>query len=424
VTGVSEQSGAGGLLSGVRVVEMGMWLAGPVAGGVLADWGAEVVKIEPLGGDPMRRLYTTMSGSREDKCPPFDMFNRGKRSLAIDVNADGSAAVLEQVIASADVFLTNMRPAFLARVGLDAERLTARYPRLVYASLTGYGPAGPDKDAPGFDVAAFAARSGIGERMQPPGGPPTSLPGGMGDVVSGMSLVAGICGALFGRERTGRGQLVTTSLLRSGIFSIGMDVSARVGLGRVASVKTRQSTSNPLMNSYPAGDGSWFWLMGAESDKQWPRIVACLGDQGLATDERFATPRDRRRNAAALVARLDEIFLTRGRSEWAERFEEHDVWWSPLTAVDDLVTDPQVLASGALGPGTDADATPEDVRVVASPVDFSTAPISLPARGPLVGADTVAVLSGLGFSAKEIASLEKAGVLQASSPDVSGRNGE
>lgn len=400
-----------GVLSGIRVVEIGKWLAGPVTGGVLADWGAEVVKIEPVDGDPMRRLYRTMSGSREEKCPPFDMFNRGKRSLAIDVNADGGAAVLDRVIATADVFLTNLRPSFLTRVGLGAEQLTKRFPRLVYASLSGYGPVGPDKDAPGFDVAAFTARSGIAERMQPPGGAPMSLPGGMGDVVTGMALVAGISGALFARERTGRGQIVTTSLLRTGIFSIGMDVSARVGLGRVASVKTRETNTNPLLNCYAAGDGSWFWLMGAESEKHWPRIVDCMSDPSLATDERFATPRGRRRNAPALVARLDELFRTRSRPEWGEMFDRHDVWWTPLNTVDDLPDDPQVLACGALGPGTDPDATAGDVRVVASPVDFSASPISLGARGPAVGSDTAALLEEVGLSAAEIAELRRAGVV-------------
>ncbi len=395
-----------GVLDGVRVVEMGMWVAGPAAGGALADWGADVVKVEPLGGDPMRQLYGRLSGSQEAQCPPFDMFNRGKRSLAIDMNAEGSNAVLDRVIEHADVFLTNMRAGFLDRLGFGAEQLTARYPRLVYASLTGYGPVGPDKDAPGFDVAAFTARSGIGERLQAPGAAPLPLPGGMGDVVSGMSLVAGIVGALFQRERTGTGQVVTTSLLRSGIYSIGMDVSARVGLGRVASVKTRETTPNPLMNCYPTRDGKWFWLIGAESDRHWPRLLACLGDESLVADTRFTSPRDRRRNGPALVAILDELFRNRTRDEWSTAFEAHDVWWAPLNAVDDLLADAQVWASGAFGP-EGADAGP----VVATPVDFSAEPIRLSPLGPEVGADTAAVLGEAGISPAGIAALEGAGII-------------
>lgn len=390
------------MLDGVRVIEVGMWLAGPVAGGLLADWGADVVKIEPVHGDPMRRLYGTLSGSNEKRCPPFDTFNRGKRSVAIDLGADGAASAMDTVISSADVFVTNLRPTFLARVGLGADDLTRRHPRLVYASLTGYGSAGPDKDAPGFDVAAFTARSGIGERMQRQDADPPPLPGGMGDVITGMTMVGGIVGALFARERTGRGQIVTSSLLRTGIFSIGMDVSALLGLGRVANVKDRSHVPNPLMNTYRAGDGKWFWLIGAESDRHWPALRGCLGADELS-DERFATPRDRRRNAPDLVAALDTIFATHSRAEWADRFEHAEVWWTPVNAVADLPEDPQVIASGALGtPGK---------PLLASPIEFADHPLDPDTAGPPVGSDTVAILTECGVAADEIDSLRASGAI-------------
>lgn len=398
-----------GVLTGVRVVELGMWLAGPAATGVLADWGAEVIKVEPLGGDPMRELYGRLSGSKVEGCPPFDMFNRGKRSLAIDINTDAGRAALEAVLAGADVFVTNVRASYLSRVGLDPERVTGTHQHLVYASLSGYGTEGPDKDAPGFDVAAFTARSGIAERLQPAGSPPMSLPGGMGDIVSAMSLVAGIVGALYQRVHTGRGQVVTTSLLRCGIYSIGMDVSARVRLGRVAPVKTRTEVPNPLMNCYQAGDGTWFWLMGAESERHWPRLLACIPHQELALDERFASARDRRRNGPALIAILDRIFCERRRAEWAELFAAHDVWWAPLNAVDDLVSDPQVIASGAFG---EVDAATNDVQVVATPVDFSATPLRLSPQGPPVGSDTIQVLSEAGLDYARIAELLESGVIR------------
>ena len=146
------------LLKGLRVVEMGLWIAGPAAGGMLADWGAEVVKIEMLSGDPMRNLYGAMSGSKESRCPPFDNYNRGKRSIAIDVNLPEGAALARRLALTADVFLTNMRPQFLDRVGLGHETLLAADGRLVYGVLSGYGLEGPDKDLPGYDLAAFSAR--------------------------------------------------------------------------------------------------------------------------------------------------------------------------------------------------------------------------------------------------------------------------
>lgn len=395
------------LLEGIRVVEMGLWVAGPAAAGILADWGAEVVKLEMLNGDPMRKLFGALSGSREDRCPPFDLYNRGKKSIALDANHPDGLALVQHLLTTADVFITNMRPQYLQRAGLDPAALQAKYPRLVYASLTAYGLEGPDRDAPGYDMAAFSGRSGVAERATPPGGTPPILPGGMGDNVTAMTLVAGIAGALFHRERTGRGQLVSTSLLRAGIYSIGMDVSTRLGLGRIAAAPTRTRPQNPLMNTYCAGDGKWFWLVGAESERHWPGIVAALGDPALLSDQRFAAPRERRRNNTALVAAIDALVARRSRAEWARVFREHDVWWAPIQSVDELVDDPQAIAAGAFVqvPGD------HDVRHVATPVDFSDAPAMPAGAPPRVGADTDALLGQLGYPLREVARLRAAGVL-------------
>jgi crotonobetainyl-CoA:carnitine CoA-transferase CaiB-like acyl-CoA transferase len=397
------------LLEGVRVVEMGLWVAGPAAAGILADWGAEVVKLEMPKGDPMRKLFGALSGSREERCPPFDLYNRGKKSIALDANHADGVALVQRLLATADVFITNMRPQYLQRAGLDAATLLAKHPRLVYASLTAYGLEGPDRDAPGYDMAAFSGRSGIAERATPPGGTPPILPGGMGDNVTAMALVSGIAAALFHRERTGRGQLVSTSLLRTGIYSIGMDVSTRLALGRIAAAPTRTRPQNPLMNTYCAGDGKWFWLVGAESERHWPGIVAALGDASLLDDERFATPRERRRNGTALVAAIDALVARRSRAEWAQVFREHDVWWAPIQSVDELVDDPQAIAAGAFVPlpGTD------EAREVATPLDFSDAPSAPAGPPPRVGADADALLAQLGYAPEEVARLRAAGVLAA-----------
>lgn len=403
------------VLEGVRVVEMGLWVAGPAAGGVLADWGADVIKIEPPSGDPMRSLFGALSGSKETRCPPFDLYNRGKRSLAVDVNTDEGRVVAEQVIASADVFLTNMRPAFLERIGLDHETLRDRFPRLVYASLTGYGLVGPDRDAPGFDVAAFSARGGVADRSSPPDGPPTTLAGGMGDTVTGMTTVAAILAALLERGRTGKGQLVSTSLLRSGAYSIGMELSTRVALGKLAPPPSRTTPQNPLMNSYAGGDGLWFWLIGAEADRHWPRIQAAAEDPRL-DDERFATARGRRRESGDLVAILDEAFARRTRDEWADRFAEHDVWWTPVNSAGDLISDPQAQAAGVF---VEVPGDGETVSSVATPVAFGTS--TDPTVGPpAVGADTDAVLSEIGLDDAEVARLRESGVV-AGGTEVAGQ---
>lgn len=397
------------LLKGIRVVEMGLWLAGPAAGGMLSDWGADVIKIEPVTGDPMRNLYASLSGSKETRVPAFDQHNRGKRSVALNVNSESGAELVDQIIAGADVFLTNMRPAFLKRVGLDHEALLRRHPQLVYAILTGYGLSGPDSDAPGFDVAAFSARSGVANRCAPEGEPPATLAGGFGDVVTAISATAAIMGGLLHRERTGEGQLVSTSLLRTGVYCISMDMSTRLGIGRVARPASRTSPQNPMLNSYCAGDGRWFWLMGAEAERHWPRLIAAIGDPDMLREERFASPRDRRRNGPELVALLDEIFATRSRDEWADVFRTHDVWWSPVNSIEDLLDDPQVAASGAF-----VEVSPESSvtgRAVATPADFSATPVGPTGPTPALGADTDDVLLELGLSPGRIEELRGAGIV-------------
>lgn len=403
------------LLDGVRVVEMGMWIAGPAAGGLLADWGAEVIKIESPSGDPMRGLFGALSGSKEERSPGFDLLNRGKRSVAVDLKTDEGRSLVERIIAGADVFVTNMRPAFLERIGLDHARLLDRYPRLVYASLTGYGLEGPDRDAPGYDMAAFGARAGVSDRSTPAGEPPVMLAMGIGDMVTGMTTVSAILAALLQRERTGRGQLVATSLLRSGAYCIGSELATRLSLGKLAPPQRRTSAQNPLLNSYQAGDGKWFWLIGAEADRHWPGLVAALDDPRLG-DEEFATARGRRRAAEALIAILDEIFARRPRDDWARRFEEHDVWWAPVNSAEDVLSDRQAHAAGVFVDVPSADpGSGGVVTSIATPADFETdtGPFAGP---PATGRDTVAVLSELGLDEGEVRRLHDEGIVHSPEP--------
>lgn len=359
----------------------------------------------------MRNLYGAMSGSKESRCPPFELHNRGKSSVALDINRPEGQAIAQRIVGTADVFLSNMRPQFLRRVGLGHEQLMEANPRLVYAILTGYGLEGPDKDAPGYDLAAFSARSGVTDRATPPGANPTFLPGAMGDNVAAIALVAGIMGALWYRERKGRGQLVSTSLLRTGIFCIGMDMSTRLGLGRIAPPPVRTRPQNPLMNSYRAGDGKWLWMIGAEPDRHWKPILGALNALHLLEDKRFLTPTERRRNSEALVALFDDIFAQLPRDQWAERFARDGIWWAPVNSPEDLLTDAQVQAVRAFIPVPSITGDGSTVTSVASPVDFSAEPVAPDKGAPAIGNATQRLLQDLGIVESEIARLRQQGVI-------------
>jgi crotonobetainyl-CoA:carnitine CoA-transferase CaiB-like acyl-CoA transferase len=382
------------MLEGTRVVELGVWVAGPAAGGILADWGADVIKVEPPGGDPFRRMLQVTGGARGDiASPPFDLDNRGKRSIVLDLRTDEGKDAMQRLLATADVFLTNLRPDAVEELGLAPDAVRAAHPRLVYASVTGYGLDGPDAHRAGYDVGAFWARSGLASMAVPEGEPQAHFRGGVGDHVTALTALAGLLGALLERERTGEGSLVEVSLLRSGIYCFGWDLSMELRWGRLGSSQPRTEQGNPMINVYLAGDGAWFWLLGVEADRMWPKLILAVGHPEWGEDERWATARDRRYNASSLIAELDALFATRTRAEWTEIFDAHDVWWAPVNRPAEVVRDPQAVATGAfvevpVGGGAPAH------RGVASPVTFDGRP-TVPRPVPALGEHTAEILAEL-----------------------------
>jgi crotonobetainyl-CoA:carnitine CoA-transferase CaiB-like acyl-CoA transferase len=394
------------MLDGVRVIEMGLWVAGPAAAGILADWGADVVKIEAPGGDPMRAFFQLSTGSKVDRNPPFDLDNRGKRSVVLDVRKPEGRAALETLLASADVFVTNLRPDALARLGLDAETLTARHPRLVYASITGYGRTGSERDRPGYDVGAFWARSGVAATLAPEGTPPPQIRGGFGDHVTAVATVAGVVAALYERQQSGRGRVVETSLLRTGAYCLGWDLGIQLSFGKIRAPVPRTEVETPLVNSYRAGCARWFWLIGLEADRHFPGVARSVGREDLLADVRFASARERRRNCRQLIAELDRAFATRPLAEWAARFDREGVWWAPVQSLDEVVADGQAEAAGAF---VDVPARDGGVqRMVASPVGFSGAAPAPRRPSPALGEHTDDVLREAGVDEATIAALRSA----------------
>ncbi len=304
-------------------------MAGPAAGGILADWGAEVIKIEPLGGDPGRSFRYMLGGDMPTN-PIFEMDNRNKRGIALDLTTDEGRAIAEELIADADVFVTNVRVGGLERLGLDAESVTERHPRLVYAAITGYGLEGDDADRAAYDVAAFWARSGIAHLLTPPGQDPPFQRGGMGDHNTGLAAAGMVCAALYSRERTGKGQVVSTSLFREGVYTISFDLSVLLGWGLTLEIGRRGSMRNPCINNYIAGDGRRFWVVGLEGERHWPPLARVVGHPEWLEDDRYSDPRSRAANSVGLIEELDRVFATKSLDEWAEVFStEPDFFWSP-----------------------------------------------------------------------------------------------
>ena len=279
-----------GPMEGIAVVELGVWVAGPAAGGILADWGADVIKIEPPAGDPAR-MFGRMLGIEDGLSPPFEMDNRGKRSIVLDLTTDAGRVTAIELLSGADIFLSNVRPAALRRIGLDFETVAAANPRLVYGLITGYGERGPDADRAAYDVAAFWARAGLAHLLTRPGDTPPFQRGGMGDHSAGMTLAAAVCAALVARTRTGKGQLVSTSLYRQGAYTVSFDLNTFLMTGHSIAIGQRETMGNPCMNNYVAGDGRRFWIVGLQGDRHWPALCRAVGRSDWLADARFGTGR-------------------------------------------------------------------------------------------------------------------------------------
>jgi crotonobetainyl-CoA:carnitine CoA-transferase CaiB-like acyl-CoA transferase len=273
----------------------------------------------------------------------------------------------------------------------------------VYAFISGYGLEGPDADRAAYDVGAFWARSGIAAMLTTPGGDPPFQRGGMGDHTVGVSTAGAVCAALLARDRTGAGQMVTNSLLRQGVYTVGFDLSFAIMAGIQIGIGRRNTMGNPTMNNYTAGDGRKFWVIGQEADRHWPPMCRAVGRSEWLTDDRFATRAGRAMNAAELIGLLDELFATKTFDEWAAAFDtEPEFFWAPINTVDELMADEQFHASGAL---IDVPDDAGGTVMVASPADFSATPWQARSMAPRLGANTREVLAELGRSSDQIEAL-------------------
>ncbi|MEX2236366.1 MAG: CoA transferase [Dehalococcoidia bacterium] len=393
-----------GPLEGIKVVELGLWVAGPSAAAILADWGADVIKVEPPEGDPFRGLFASALGSAIPINPPFELDNRGKRSVAVNLQTDDGREIVRKLVAEADVFVTNMRPRVLQQYGLDYNSLAADYPRLVYCQVTGYGVDHEEENTAAYDVGAFWSRAGIASALTAQGHDLPQQRGGMGDHMTGSNAAGAISAALFARERTGKGQRLSVSLIRVGAYMMGWDISLSMRLGMPIEPYDRFHAVNPIINCFKSGDGRWFWLLLLQSDRHWPDLCRALEREDLLGDPRFADINVRRETAPELVAELDAVFGGKAMAEWEGRFGANNVWWAPVNSIAEVVQDPMAEAAGVFVdvPGPDG-----PVRMVATPAHFFGTPWEPTTMAPELGQNTEEVLLELGYDWDAIIKLKE-----------------
>lgn len=399
-----------GAFEGVRVLELAQWVFVPVAGALLADWGADVIRIDRPEGDPYRGLVSQGIGADSGGVNlSVALANRGKRSVALDLRTDAGTAVLHQLLETADVLLTSLRPDALGRLGLDPDRVRSKYPRLVYARGHGYGVRGPDAGMPGYDASAFWSRGGVGHVLTPPDRDyPLSQRGAMGDRNGGMALAFGVASALLKRERTGVGSVVDVSLLATAMWTLSSDLLSALQGAAPRAGSGRGVSPNPLVGNFRTSDGRHIQLVFLESDRYWAPLCEVVGRADLAQDPRFATHADRAQNAAACLAAVDELFASRTFEEWKTLLAGLDAPWAPVQAVEELLDDPQVVANDYIG-DVEIDGSTA-YRLPRVPVQFDEQPPSL-RRAPEHGEHTEAVLLELGHNWDDITRFRDEGAI-------------
>jgi len=387
------------LLKGLKVVDFSAYIAGPGAAGILTDWGASVIKVERPGGDSMRHVFQDLANDLGSN-PTFELDNRGKRGAVLDISKPAGRDALAKLAAQADVFLTNVRPVSLKKHGLDDVNLRKANPRLVYAVITGYGLEGPEAHLPGFDVTAFWARAGVGYMTAPKGAEPFLRTSGVGDHATSLATVSAILAALYERNTTGEGRLVQTSLLGSGVYLTSSDLAVQLRFGRVASVRPRANPINALSNYYQSSEGRWFVHNPRGSGGGWEKFCEAAGRPELVADERFATGKARRVNAAALSAELDAGFAALPLDEIAHRLDAADLVWAPMQTPAEVAADPQIAAAGAFVEVEDGQGGV--FRSPAAPARFPGADVDRRPAAPKLGEHTREVLAEVGYSEAEI----------------------
>ncbi len=393
-------------LDGIKVIEISVWAYVPSAGAALAEWGAEVVKVEPPTGDPMRGLVNAGVGPMEGIVFPWELWNRGKKGIALDLRNEASKEVVGRLCESADVFLTSYLPPVRKKLGIDLDTIRGYNPEIIYAAGTGQGADGPEADRGGYDSITFWSRGSVSGALTPPGHPrPIPMPAGaFGDSISGLSLAGGVAAAVARKIATGKGSTVDGSLLGTAAWAMQMATVGGAVAQSAAATGSAQAASpptiaNPLVNTYQTADDRWVALCMLQPDVYFEGLVRAIGRDDMVSDERFATPEARRANGQAIVDELEKAFAALSFEQALAALRSQRGQWDVVNRPQDLLEDPQAIANRMVQhvryPGD------RSLPIFTSPVHFDRTPPEL-SPAPEFGVDTDEILAAVGMSEDEI----------------------
>ena len=398
-------------LDNVTVIEIDNWMASPSAGAILSDLGADVIKIEPLSGDPMRNMGrpAKVSEDKKDFDFQFDVSNRGKRSIAIDLESEAGMEVALSLIAGADVFMCNLLRHRQEKFGLDPESVKEANSNIVHATLTGYGTYGPEAHRPGYDVTAFFGRSGLYDAMREgeTGTVPMARPA-QGDHTTGLAFVAAILAALRLAEQSGEAQVVETSLYETAIWTQATDYAITAVDLAPLRPRARENMIIPTANRYPCGDGKWI-VLNMPEESAWAKLCRVIEREDLLADERLQDIRGRFQHMPELVAAIDQALSHRSRDEWGEIFDANSIIWGPVLGLHEVASDPQAEALNVF-PTVHSDQI-GSYRTVAVPMRFTDVDVGPKGPAPMLGQHTREILAEAGHDPEKIQSLVERGAI-------------
>ncbi len=398
-----------GALDGIKVLELAEHGFVPSCGAVLADWGADVVKVERPTGDPLRMIQKAgLVADTGDFNFIWEQMNRNKRGVSLDLSNPESRPALAKLVEWADVSITSYLPAVRRKLHTDVDDFWAINPRLVYARGHGQGQRGPGADEGGFDSVSYWARGGIAHMLTPPGGPVVMQRAAMGDAPSGALLAGGIAAALVQQARTGKGVLVDTALLGAACWALAPDLVSTAILGEnPAPPNPNRGVSNPLIGTFTTSDGRWVMFNMMNGDRHWPEVCAALGLDELGSNPAYADTAGRAEKGNELRQALVDAVAGFTIDELRTRMNAHDTVWSIYNAPTEVVVDPQVIANGYMPKHPDHGTA----RLVAAPVQHDNVLPTIRRHAPDTGEHTDEILGALGFSDAELARLRSVGAV-------------